>query len=388
MAKLTTEKYFNIDPDVLVTGRTLTFDVFIYLPINGRVIMFRPNGDLIEDLDAVARLRAKGLKHFYVREAEREAFETYASASAPKAPDAAIKGSELSADDLAADPLARAAREKAVQSEARESAASAETQAPDKQPPAPRDFTPKPPAEDIMAGLLGGPSSALEAQSLAKLMIKKILKSTGAGAMADIVDNPDTEHATSVAIYATLFAMGLKNTDGQLLQDVIIASLMHDIGLTQIDPSFLATPRNNLQPSDRVTYEKHVMLGLELLPELDYKPNSRVLTLIGQHHEKFNGTGFPNHLESFRVDEYAQLISLADLLDSLCRGRRDGIERSLGDALLVVAQYERTTTFPEYFNPNTFSKVMSWLKTGGGIDYLAAAETAVGETKKKMLKAG
>ncbi|MBI3543517.1 MAG: hypothetical protein HY075_09620 [Deltaproteobacteria bacterium] len=124
----------------------------------------------------------------------------------------------------------------------------------------------------------------------------------------------------------------------------------------------------------------------DLLKELDYTPSPRVAGLIYQHHEKFNGSGYPQHLESFRIDEHAALIAIADLLDSICRGQYDGQKYTLPEALVLVAKIEKSSTFPEYFNPNTFKNVMNWLKKGGGVDYLAAAENAVNEAKQAMLK--
>ena len=262
-------------------------------------------------------------------------------------------------------------------------------------PPPPSDakataaYKPDKPPEKVMEGLLKQPPENIKSREEAVAMIKDILKRTGApAAISEIVENPDTEHATSVAIYSTLFAMGLKRNEGQLLQDVIVASLMHDIGLTQINPAVIPIPAKQLAGAQHAAFQGHVSLGLSMLGELDYSPNKRVVGILSQHHEKFNGSGYPQHLESFRIDELAQIIGIADLIDSISRGRYDGTIRTLSDSLVTIAQIEKTSTFPEFFNPDTFKRVMNWLKKGGGIDFLAAAEEAVTETKKKLLKTG
>ncbi|MBI3557800.1 MAG: HD domain-containing protein [Deltaproteobacteria bacterium] len=423
MAKLDKEKYFSIDPMSLVEGRTLTFDVLVYLELNQRIIVFKRAGIVIDDLEKIKSMVAKGLKGFQLRESDRAAYEAYlrggaaapgaaVAAAAVRLPGEAEEASiglpepqtqELSADDLSAAPNARAAKK--IEEEAAalteeekkkrladietlnaETTSELEKKAPDV-PPAGKEFVPEKSAEQLMAGLLAQAPENIKSRDDAKEMVKNILKASGASqGVADIVDNPDTEHATSVAIYSTLFAMGLKKTDQQILQDIIIASLMHDIGFTQLNPVVLNTPRTKLSSAQKAVFETHVMFGMSLLADIDYFPNKRVITLLSQHHEKFNGTGYPAHLESFRVDELAQLISIADLIDTIMRGKYDGTARQLGDALHVVAQIERTTSFPEYFNPDVFKKVMTWLKKGGGEDYITAAEKAVVETKNKMLK--
>ena len=417
MAKLNQEKYFSIDPMTLVEGRTLTFDVLIYLQLNQRIIAFKRTGSAVEDLAKIRAMIDKGLKDFQLRETDRAAYEAYLLGDA--APESVLaKGShpqevsvelparqmrELSIEDLSADPTERAKQKIEADAEALTEeqkkkkladieALNAQTmedmakKAPEA-PAATKEFVPEKSAEQVMAGLLAQAPENIKSREDAKEMVKNILKASGASqGVADIVDNPDTEHATSVAIYSTLFAMGLKKTDQQLLQDVIVASLMHDIGFTQLNPAVLNTPRTKLTPAQMNVFDTHVMHGLALMQDIDYFPNKRVITLLSQHHEKFNGTGYPAHLESFRVDEIAQLISIADLIDTIMRGKYDGTVRVLGDALHVVAQIERTTSFPEFFNPDVFKKVMTWLKKGGGEDYIAAAEMAVIETKNKLLK--
>ncbi len=425
MAKIDKEKYFSIDPMTLVEGRTLTFDVLIYLELNQRIIVFKRSGTTIEELAKIQAMVGKGLKDFQLHEADRPAYEAYLRGELPDTtatPNAAtaqpraevVEGSielparqlkELSIEDLSADPNERAKTK--IEDEAAaltdeqkkknladierlnaETAAALDKKAPETPPPG-KEYIPDKSAEQLMSGLLAEAPENIKSREDAKELVKNILKASGASSdVSDIVDNPDTEHATSVAIYSTLFAMGLKKTDQQLLQDIIIASLMHDIGFTQMNPVVLSTPRTKLSPAQMVVYDTHVMYGLSLLQDIDYFPNKRVITLLSQHHEKFNGTGYPAHLESFRVDEIAQLISIADLIDTIMRGKYDGTVRVLGDALHVVAQIERTTSFPEYFNPDIFKKVMTWLKKGGGEDYIAAAEMAVIETKNKMLKTG
>lgn len=410
MAKFNKQELFKIAPMSIVQNRALTFGVYLYLLLNERMILYKGSGVTVDDKAAIERMLARGLKHFFVLESEREAFEKW------------IKGTafekahlELAKDAQAQDPAAAssttappasipasppAPASAAVPEPTLEAAASAAKNLVDA-PPAlsakeqvMRETTAQEAiaatdAKEIMAELLKPPPENQPALDSAKDLAKKILMVSPAGSMiADIIESKESEHATTVAIYSMLFSMGLEKKEPQTLQDLIIASLLHDIGMTQIAAEAVPVPRLSQQPAQKQAFDEHVKLGLELLTELDYVPNKRVVGILGQHHEKFNGSGYPAHLESFRIDELSQLVGLADLIDSIGRGHYDGTARSLNDSLLVVAQTEKQSTFPEFFNPDLFGKVMAWLKKGGGQDYIAAVEKNVSETKQKLLKAG
>lgn len=433
MAKFTNESYFTIDPLSLVKDRELTFDVFIYLPLNERIILYRRTGEAIEDMQELLVLRDRGLLYFHLRESDRANYIAYtqgAGESAATTPDQLERDKAATTESgheafkatnqeaTAADPSSRDAAlttspRSTTQPEpganpqstsptlpdpssgpsttnAISAAASAVEQLDASAAPAPEESTPyipERPADQLMAGMLGPEPGRSIARANAKDMVKNILKASNASPeVNEILENPNTEHATNVAIYTALFAMGLKKNDQHLLQDLIIASLLHDLGVTQVTPDILAVPRTKQTEAQREAFELHVQLGLALLADLDYVPNKRVIQMIFQHHEKFNGTGYPAHLESFRIDETATLISIADLIDTVGRGQYDGVRRSMDDTLALIAQLEKTSTFPEHFNPDVFKKVMNWLKAGGGRDYMAIAKAVVDETKQKVLK--
>lgn len=432
MAKYNNEDFFVIDPESLVKDRAITFSVYVYLKLNQRVILFRPNGHPMDEIESIQKMQSKGLRFLFVLKTEMNAYleyvkgtpfettaeellkrtaaelygqnaddqsnaETDDGAQGDDSNQTANKGSKstetIGGEKKEIDFETATDAEGAKEDDAAEDSSGSDSDK-EKQPSkeTPQEETPKaPPAspEKIMEGLLKPEPDNLPAIDQAKDMVLSILKSSPQGsAISDIVEGANTEHATSVAIYSALFAMALNKNEQTLLQDIIIASLLHDIGITQVSSDVVAIPALKQTGVQKELFHEHVKLGLDLLMDLDFVPNKRVMTLLHQHHEKFDGTGYPAHVDSFRVDELAQIISLADLIDGVSRGQYDGTKRSLDEALLVVAQIEKQSTFPEYFNPDIFRKVMNWIKKGGGQDYLAAAESAVNEAKQKLMKAG
>ncbi|MEW6057508.1 MAG: HD domain-containing phosphohydrolase [Bdellovibrionota bacterium] len=394
MAKCTSHDYFSIEVSSLIRGRRLTFDLYVYLPINDRIILLKKVGEAPEP-EALDALMKKGLKHFHIKNTDREAYQAYLKGNsepefAPQSDEKIENSSPEQSDQI--ETSSDEPRDKATLSASSEedidssgTSVPSESALEDK----PQEFHPGVSPEQIMNGLLKSGAERDAAFAQGKKLIEQVLKGPPSAdtSVESIVDDKLAEHATSVAIYTVLFALGLGKKEQSLLQDLVIGSLLHDIGLTQIVPEIGVLPLKKLMPVQVSIFQSHAMAALDLLPELDYTPNKRVAVFLEQHHEKFNGSGYPKHMESFRIDEFAQMIGLADLLDSICRGRYDGTPRNLPEALQVISDIEKQTTFPEYFNPEVFKKVMNWLKTAGAKDYMGTATTSVEQTKEKLMKA-
>jgi HD-GYP domain-containing protein (c-di-GMP phosphodiesterase class II) len=199
--------------------------------------------------------------------------------------------------------------------------------------------------------------------------------------------DPTFEHALNVSTYSVLFALAFGKISMELLADLALAGLLHDIGLSQIPAQYAPIVWSEQTPEQRKEYMKHVDAGLELLDAFAPQTSPRVRTLIGQHHEKFDGKGYPKSLQGFALDDVAQLVAMADLFDSIGSGRWDGEKRTLGETLDTLEKIERARTFPEYFNPEVFSTVIRWTRSEGSKEQTAAAlEVVKGQTKGLLKK--
>jgi response regulator RpfG family c-di-GMP phosphodiesterase len=108
-----------------------------------------------------------------------------------------------------------------------------------------------------------------------------------------------------------------------------------------------------------------------------------VKTIIFQHHEKFDGSGYPKKIQGFKVDDISQLLAIADLLDTIVSGQFDGTPKTLKEAFDAIERSEKLRTFPEYFNPDVYSAVLKWTKntlTG------QSARTAIEAIRSQTLK--
>ncbi len=182
-------------------------------------------------------------------------------------------------------------------------------------------------------------------------------------------------YSSSVASYCVLFAMGIGYSDVETLRDLAVASLLHDIGTTQLPPKTVWTPRNQQTPGQRREFVEHVRLGKNLLDSLAFKPNARVAALIEAHHEKFDGTGYPKGIRGEKLTELSQVLSFSDFLHSLSTGYFDGKKRTPHESFAYLREIENDPRFPHYFNPILFRKIVEWVRAGspGGVPLAAAS---------------
>jgi HD-GYP domain-containing protein (c-di-GMP phosphodiesterase class II) len=132
--------------------------------------------------------------------------------------------------------------------------------------------------------------------------------------MAHHDDARALEHAVSVSLLSICLASELKLADdGQ--QAAGLAGLLHDIGELYIAPAYF-DPARRLLPHEWVQRVMHPRLGGMLVAELaDYPP--AVARAVEEHHERFDGTGYPRQLPGKRISGPGQAVSVAEVIAGL-----------------------------------------------------------------------
>ena len=122
-------------------------------------------------------------------------------------------------------------------------------------------------------------------------------------------------HVKRVAEYSAILgkAYGLSSEEIRLLKD---ASPMHDIGKIAIPDSILLKP-GKLTDEERKEMQSHTTLGFEMLKHSDRELLKTAALVAVQHHEKWDGTGYPYGLKDEEIHIYGRLIAIADVFDAL-----------------------------------------------------------------------
>lgn len=133
----------------------------------------------------------------------------------------------------------------------------------------------------------------------------------------DARDHYTHSHSESVARCAVAIAqeMKLPPTEVELIRD---ACELHDLGKIGIDDRILSKPEE-LSAEERESIKKHPQIAANILEPLTFL--SSVVEMVKQHHEHFDGTGYPEGLRGEQILLGARIIHLADAYDAMVSAR-------------------------------------------------------------------
>ncbi|WP_223594543.1 HD-GYP domain-containing protein [Neobacillus bataviensis] len=124
-------------------------------------------------------------------------------------------------------------------------------------------------------------------------------------------------HTFRVTLYALQLAeeLGLKP---EQLRTVVQGGLVHDVGKISVPDAILNKP-GKLEPDERAIIEKHPVDGYEICRELGFMMEE--LGVIRSHHEKWDGSGYPDQLKGEDIPLFARIMAVADVYDALTSER-------------------------------------------------------------------
>ncbi|MGI6142674.1 MAG: HD-GYP domain-containing protein [bacterium] len=125
-------------------------------------------------------------------------------------------------------------------------------------------------------------------------------------------------HSVNVCVLALILGMRL-GLEEEKLKELGIGSLLHDIGKTRIPAEIVAKP-GPLTVTEWETMQKHTSLGFEILRKSNELPLPAAHVSY-QHHERYNGTGYPRQLRGEEIHLYARLTAVCDVFDALTSDR-------------------------------------------------------------------
>lgn len=121
-------------------------------------------------------------------------------------------------------------------------------------------------------------------------------------------------HAVQVSAYAALFSLALGIGDAE---EIAMAALLHDIGLAEVPAEIQNIPKEKRTAEQREAYQKHPEISVKLIKASKMIIPEPVIRMIAQHHEQYNGRGYPKGLEGARILPEAQLLAIADEFEEL-----------------------------------------------------------------------
>ncbi len=150
-------------------------------------------------------------------------------------------------------------------------------------------------------------------------------------ALANAIDvrDPYTRgHVERVTAYAQILAQQMGIRDG-FLEQIRFGSILHDIGKIVIQDEVLLKA-NPLTPDEWKKMKQHPITGAEMIKDISYL--APAAPIIRHHHERWDGTGYPDGLKEEQIPLGARIVAVADSFDAMSIDRPYRNGRSLEDA--------------------------------------------------------
>ena len=132
-----------------------------------------------------------------------------------------------------------------------------------------------------------------------------------------ILDAETLEHSERVVRLSLLLGreFGLNSTKTKSLK---YGSLLHDIGKIGVPDSILRKP-GRLTPVEWTKMREHPLVGWQILNGIDFLRGASLV--VRQHHERWDGTGYPFGLQGNEIDRNARIFAVADAFDAMTSDR-------------------------------------------------------------------
>jgi HD-GYP domain-containing protein (c-di-GMP phosphodiesterase class II) len=282
-------KYLPIQSFDIEANSIINFDLYVNLPLNNKYILYRKKGDCLESGQLKKLTAGFNVRNFFIQREDYQEFVKYVAGRLKN-----LVGCED--NEINRRLLQTSAKSILTSTFKAEDSATAEALLAN--------------LNDITATII---ESILETTNLYK---KKTFQR-----LAALAENGThfQKHPVNVASFAVLIALGIGYSTEKILADLAMAALLHDVGLTRLSPQVIAkahTPRL-LNAREREMLYDHPQWAIEILAERKIELSKMAELIILQHHEEFNGFGYPKGLRGFNLNQFAQILKVADELDEL-----------------------------------------------------------------------
>ena len=169
----------------------------------------------------------------------------------------------------------------------------------------------------------------------------------GMAAMIESRDNSTGGHINRTSACVALFVEHLRKLDDYNMSEnywdsVINAAPLHDLGKIAVDDAILRKP-SGLTEEEYEKMKIHAQYGAtvmsKVLEDVEDKEFVRVATNVAHyHHEKYNGTGYPDQLRGESIPFEARIMALADVFDALASRRYYKEPMSYDEAFELIRQ--------------------------------------------------
>lgn len=194
-----------------------------------------------------------------------------------------------------------------------------------------------------------------------------VLKKTRLDSVKVLVEAIDAKdpytcgHSDRVSKLSVEIATHLGFTEDQL-EILEYGALLHDIGKIGIKDGILQKP-GRLSPKEYQHIQEHPLIGVKIVEGVEFFRDK--ISVIRNHHERFDGSGYPDGLVGEDIPLRARIVSIADAFDAMTSLRPHRRAMSLEDALMEMGRGRGTQFDPHFLEIFLEEKIFESLKAQG-----------------------
>jgi hypothetical protein len=177
---------------------------------------------------------------------------------------------------------------------------------------------------------------------------------TTLGRVVEVRDPYTQGHEVGVARLATMIAADLELSD-EVIREIEVAALVHDIGKISVPAEILHKP-GALSEVEFDLMKCHPRVGYELLQHIDFE--WPIAEYVLQHHERMDGSGYPEGLMGDQIPIQARILAVADVIEAT------GSHRPYRPALGLDAALQELVQNPEKYDGRVVAACLSLYKDG------------------------
>lgn len=227
-------------------------------------------------------------------------------------------------------------------------------------------------AQEILTTLQnGGPLDMELAIQTVEPMVGSVLRNPDAMIWLSRMRQHDSysyHHSVGCSVWGIAFARHL-GLDRQALYEVGLGCMLFDVGKTQLPPKLLMKP-GALTETEMHVVRGHVDYSLEIL-ENSNGITPRILDMVRSHHERYDGSGYPDKLKGNRIPTFAKIAGMVDCYDAITSFRPYSKQLAPYEAVREIYTWRNTLFQTEVVEQ--FMQVVGAFPTGSLVELNSGA---------------
>ncbi len=195
------------------------------------------------------------------------------------------------------------------------------------------DYIRKPVVASIVKARVKNHLSLIRIEAIKQANIELIQR---LGRAAELKDNETGNHIINMSRYSHTLAKEIAET-GEWAEDMLHAAPMHDIGKIGI-PDTILNKHGSLNQEEWKVMRKHPEMGAQIIGKQESSILGMAYNIALQHHEKWDGSGYPAGLKGTEITLEARVVALADVFDALTRRRTYKRAWSIAEAMEYIKE--------------------------------------------------